>query len=239
MFKKIFAVCALAATVSFAEWDYFPILPQGHGQVVGSMQYTDANPITWLDGEAGVRYSLLSFMEVYMDFEYRFFVHNDGEDMDADGIGSMPVGVKFQLNPQFALFGDFLLPIGDEDIGYDYLVFAVGISHVNLYTNLAWGSELGVRFYTEDDVYDIHLGDEWDVLLGRFVPYFAFVYDLNIYSGPDTDDYTNGFELGFGAKFAVSASVTVDFTFSLLFGDMYKIGKDDPKRFTLAVFDMF
>lgn len=240
MLKKILAMCALVATVSFAEWDMFPILPQGKGEVVGAMQIKDQDPVSMMTGETGVRFSPLSFMELYLKLDYLFFTHIDGEDAELDGLGNLPVGVKFQLNQSYALFFDAVLPIGDEDINYDYTVFQIGISHVNLYTNLAWGSEFGVTFYLEDDVYVFNFGDEWDILLGRFVPYFVFDLAMGIYAGPEEDDYASGFQLGFGAKFSITEAVSIDFSMNFLLGDLYEsFGCDDPKLYTLAVFYRF
>lgn len=241
MFKKILAVCALAASVSFAEWDYFPILPQGQGQVVGAIGYTDVDPLTWMEGEVGVRYSPLSFMEVYLKFDYRFFSHVDGEDAKADGIGNLPLGIKFQVTPQFALFGDFLLPTGDESYNNeDEFIFDVGFSHVSMYSMLAWGSEFAVTFYTDSQVLVFNVGDEWDLLFGRFVPYFMFDVEYGVYTGPGGSSDAFGVIAGLGAKFSITEAASLDFSARFYFGDLHEYYNcDDPVQFVFAFFYTF
>lgn len=240
MIKKVLVACALAASVSFAEWDYFPILPQGQGQVVGAIGYTDVDPLTWLEGEVGLRFSPFSAMEVYLKFDYRFFSHVDGEDADADGIGNLPFGVKFQLTPQFAVFGDVLLPIGDKSFNdEDEFTFNFGFSHVSTYTSLAWGSEFAATYMTDSDVLVLNIGDEWDLLMGRFVPYFLLNLEYGVYMGPGGGDAI-GVVASPGAKLSLTEVASLDFSVRFYFGELHEFFRcDDPTQFVLAFFYAF
>lgn len=242
MLKKIVSICAIVASASFAIWDYFPILPSGSGQVSAELQYSDQDPVTAMGAVAGVRYSLTNWFELYTKLNYRFFTHFDGEDMEMDGIGNIPVGLRFQLTPGFGIFADVSIPVGDDSYSSDYLSYAFGLQHTSLIGIVAWGSVFGAELNTDNSLVLFLLGNELDILLGQLVPYVGF----NIYMGEDfgpQGEGANGFEIYPGLKFGVTPSLVLDFSVHFFGGDLFTVSGDDdlddPMAFRFAVFYTF
>ena len=243
MLKKIVSICAIVASASFALWDYFPILPSGSGQVVGGIVYNDQDPMTVFGAETGVRYSLTNWFELSMKLDYRFFTHFDGEDAKMDGLGNIPVGLRFQLTPGFGIFADVEIPVGDDSFSPDYLSYAFGLQHTSLLGIVAWGSAFGAELNTENSVIIFLLGNELDILLGQFVPYVGF----NIYMGEDfgpQGEGANGFEIYPGLKFGVTPSLVLDFSVHFFGGDLFTVSYfgedfDAPTVFSFNVFYTF
>lgn len=242
MFKKLIAVCALVASASFAAWDYMPALPAGMGQVVVSGQYADADPITQADAEVGVRYSLLSWLELYVKMDYRLFTHVDGDDAKVDGLGDLPFGARFQFIPIFNIFVDFVAPTGDDSYNDDDWTYGFGLQHVSLYGKLVWATEIGFTIYNDAaDVRAFNVANEWDIILGAFVPYIGLNY-VYAFAG-ESDDDAMGYDVFLGLELGFTERSSIDFSVHFMGDDFYEdwvfYGGDSPLVFNAAFFYTF
>ncbi len=238
MFKKIIAACALVASTSFAAWDYLPILPSGMGQVVVSGQYNDADPLSMMDVEVGARFSLLSWLELYVKMDYRLFTHKDGDDMDVDGLGNLPFGARLQFFPSFNIFADFAAPTGDDSYSDEGWMYRFGFQHVSLYGVLAWASEIGFSIYPDEHLRVFNVANEWDILLGFLNPYIGvnLLYAYNRFADSDA----LGYDVFLGLILAATEHTSIDFSVHFLGDDYYEInGCDSPIAFNVAFFYTF
>ena len=245
MFKKIALVTALVATASFATWDKFPVLEAGKGQAEIGASYSMAGDVSSLALFGQARYAVISNLELGVAVPFTLFTDIDGAD-GPDGLGNIPVMVRYQFMPVMNAFVDVSIPTGDEEVigRADGLGFYFGVQYSQAFGAVNFGSELGFGLRTEGDndaapPYDLKIGAEGQFPLGMVTPYVGL--DLNMWLGETThdgDDVTPWDESGkmglmpyVGANIAINQMMYADVSAAFGIGDDY-YGPDMPITLT-------
>ncbi|WP_298768755.1 transporter [uncultured Fibrobacter sp.] len=184
MFKKIAMAAALAATASFATWDYYPVLEAGKGSAEGGLYYDWDDPWSQAGLKIGARYSLIQNLELSLQsWGYQFWGESDckGCANGGDGLRDLVIGGRYQVVPMVAAFLDINLPIGNDDNDHYQttppssneiaLYFGAQFSMpINEVPGLKFGTEAGFDWGFEHNHYerglDMHLAGE----IGYTVP---------------------------------------------------------------------
>lgn len=195
MIKKIALAASLAATASFATWDYFPVQEAGKGQAEVIASYSMQGDYSGFALGIGARYTIVQNFELGIGIPYTVFT-DDGWDEtdDPDGLNNIPLMLRYQFMPAMNAFLDVELPVGDEEIvGYnDGLGFYFGVQYSQKFGMVDFGSELGLGIRTEGDdeispPFDLHIGLEGDFAINEMLtPYVGL--DLNMWLGEYTHD---------------------------------------------------
>jgi hypothetical protein len=255
MFKKALALFGLLTSMSFAAWDYLPILPKGMGQAVAQFQYSSMDPLSSVDLVAGIRFSAFNWLELSAILPYRVTTSFDGdneyieEKVDKmNGIGNITLGLRFQFTETFSVYADAYLP-GEETYTESDFFFGVGLQHSSIYTHLIWASDIGLIYGDPWTNQFLKFGTELNVLLGPFVPYahLDFFYGLES-DAPDngfgysSDDEGggNGLLVGPGLKFAFTPQLSVDLSLGFYMGDRFSTEEiDSPTVFAVGIYFTF
>lgn len=198
MFKKALLATAIAATASFATWDYFPVQEAGKGQAELSVPFIMQGDMSRLGVGIGARYSIIQNLEAGLRLPYTIFTHWDGKDAKQDGIGNLDLMFRYQFMPIMNAFIDVALPIGDEEVvGWDDgLGVYLGVQFSQNFGMVNFGSELGFGFRTEGDdemspPYDLKVGLEGDFAVNEMLtPYVGA--DIHVWLGEFTHDGKSG-----------------------------------------------
>ena len=236
MFKKALALLGLVTSMSFAAWDYLPILPKGMGQAVAQFQYSSMDPLSSVDLVAGIRFSAFNWLELSAILPYRVTTSFDGdneyieEKVDKmNGIGNITLGLRFQFTETFSVYADAYLP-GEE-------TYTESDFFISLISGDPWSNQY------------LKFGTELNVLLGPVVPYahLDFFYGLES-DAPDngfgysSDDEGggNGLLVGPGLKFAFTPQLSVDLSLGFYMGDRFSTEEiDSPTVFAVGIYFTF
>lgn len=253
MFKKIALAAALAATASFATWDKFPVLEAGKGQAKVGLDYKMQGDWSGLDLNVGARYTIVQNFELGVALPYTIFTDYDGQD-GADGLGNLPIMVRYQFMPILNAFLDVELPIGEEELigNKDGLGLHFGVQFSQNFGMVNFGSELGLALQaTEGDneqtpPWDLNLGVEGDFAVNEMItPYVGL--DLNMLLGKfshDGDNYGESHtgDMGVAPYLGVGIAFNPMFTLDLCawfgIGDEY-YGEDTAMSFAGTLFINF
>ena len=241
MFKKIALATALVATASFATWDKFPVLENHKGQGQVGVQYKMRGDWSGLDVYGGARYTVIPNLELGLKLPYTIFTDDDIDATDdPDGLGNLPIMVRYQFMPVMNAFVDVELPIGEEELVDDGLGLHFGVQYSQPFGIVNFGSELGFQIRTEGDnhftpAYVLNVGAEGDFAISQMItPYVGA--DLNIkVTDSDTDapgiEYDDSGDMGLwiylGGAFTINPMFTVDASFGFGLGEDY-YGEDTP-----------
>lgn len=246
MIKKIALAAALAATASFATWDKFPVLEAGKGQAKVGLGYDMQGDYSDLGMYVGARYSVIQGLELGLKVPFRFYSDVDGDDLEADGLGNIPLMVRYQFMPAMNAFVDVTLPVGDDSYNDDGFGFHFGVQYSQKFGMIDLGTEAGLALETEGDdktsgPWELNIGAEADFAIGGPVtPYVGL--DMNMHLGETTVDGedevmgidVNGEESGtiglwltLGVGYQVNQMISLDASFGLGFGEDY-YGEDTP-----------
>ncbi len=241
MFKKIALATALVATASFATWDKFPVLENHKGQAQVGLHYDMQGDASGLDLYAGARYTVIPNLELGVKLPYTVFTDYDGND-GPDGLGNLPIMVRYQFMPIMNAFVDVELPIGEEELNDDGIGIHLGVQYSQPFGMVNLGTELGFAIHTEGDddytpAYELNVGAEGDFAVSSFVtPYVGA--DLNIKvtdsewnAGPMEGDAGDSGDMGLwiylGGDFIINPMFDVDVSFGFGLGEDY-YGEDTP-----------
>lgn len=191
MLKKIALATALLATASFATWDKFPVLEANKGQAEAGVSYMMAGDLSQLGLFAGARYTVIPNLELATKIPFVLFTDWDGNDLKQDGIGNIPVMIRYQFMPIMNAFVDVDLPVGDETVADDGLGVHLGVQYSQNFGTVNLGTEAGFELRTEGDnevspPYVLNLGAEGQIPLGMVTPYVGL--DLAMWLGESTHD---------------------------------------------------
>ena len=244
MLKKIALVTALVATASFATWDKFPVLEANKGQAEAGATYTMAGDLSQLGLFAQARYTVIPNLELGVSIPFVLFTHWDGDDMKADGLGNIPLMIRYQFMPAMNAFVDVDLPVGDEEVAADGLGLHFGVQYSQAFGSVNFGSELGLAIRTEGDdeispPYDLNVGAEARIPMGMVAPYVGL--DLDMLLGEYTHDGdelpgsdasgTIGIAPYVGANIAINQMMYADVSARFGIGEDY-YGEDMPITLT-------
>jgi hypothetical protein len=237
MFKKVLLATALVATASFATWDKFPVLENHKGQGQVGLQYLMQGDMSGMGIYGGARYTVIPNLELGTKLPYRIYTDYDGND-GPDGLGNLPIMVRYQFMPIMNAFVDVELPIGEEELADDGIGIHAGVQYSQPFGMVNFGSELGFTIHTEGDdeytpAYVLNVGAEGDFAVNEMItPYVGA--DLNVkvtdseshgVEGDDSGDM--GLWIYLGGAFAINPMFTVDASFGFGLGEDY-YGEDTP-----------
>lgn len=242
MIKKIMLAAALAATASFATWDKFPVLEAGKGQAKVGLGYDMQGDYSDLGMYVGARYAVIQGLELGLAVPFRFYSDFDGIDLKQDGLGNIPLMVRYQFMPTMNAFVDVNLPFGDDSYNEEGAwAFHAGVQFSQKFGMIDLGAEAGLLISTEGDdevspPWNLNVGAEADFVLGGPVtPYVGL--DMNMYLGEYTHDGdelpwsdasgTLGLWLTLGVGYQINQMISLDASFGLGFGEDY-YGEDTP-----------
>lgn len=247
MFKKLITCFALFATMSFAAWDNVPILKEGSGQVAGKLGYTSQDPLSGVQIAAGVRYSVLSWLELSAIVPFGFYTLETKEgDLDESGLMNSQLGVRFQISKGFSAFIDGFLP-ASSDLGDDNFAVDFGLQHSNLFTHVTWAKYIGYMLGDPWTNQYIFFGTELQILLNHFIIYS----ELRIYIGEENssgcsgyqcsdEGGDNGFIFALGFKIDLTDELTLDISAELGSGSRFtKNDLGEPYGLSAALFYNF
>jgi hypothetical protein len=236
MFKKIALAAALAATASFATWDYFPVKEAGHGQAQISekvkMQGKSSKDIV----ELGVRYSIIQNFEAGLKVPVTVLSYYDGKNDERNGLGNLELMLRYQFMPIMNAFLDVGFPTCSKDIcgNDDPFGFHFGVQYSQNFGLVNFGSELGLKLETAGDdkttpPWDLNIGLEADFAVSQmFTPYVGA--DIDILIGKYTFDGDNygkshtgdlGIAPFLGLNIAINPMFYVDLSAKFGIGDDY------------------
>lgn len=247
MFKKIALAAALAATASFATWDYFPVKEAGHGQAQISekvkMQGKSSKDIV----ELGVRYSIIQNFEAGLKVPVTVLSYYDGKNDERNGLGNLELMLRYQFMPIMNAFLDVEFPTCAEDIcgNDDPFGFHFGVQFSQKFGIVDFGSELGLKLESKGEdkttpPWDLNLGLEADFLVSNMLtPYVGFDFDM--YLGKETRDGKNEGESRTGdLGISPYVGLNIDFNPMLYLGFEFRFGvgedyygKDTPITLTV------
>ena len=247
MFKKIALAAALAATASFATWDYFPVKEAGHGQAQISekvkMQGKSSKDIV----ELGVRYSIIQNFEAGLKVPVTVLSYYDGKNDERNGLGKLELMLRYQFMPIMNAFLDVEFPTCNKDIcgNDDPFGFHFGVQFSQKFGIVDFGSELGLQLESKGEdkttpPWDLNLGLEADFLVSNMLtPYVGF--DFNMKLGKETRDGKNEGESRTGdLGIAPYVGLNIDFNPMLYLGFEFRFGvgedyygKDTPITLTV------
>lgn len=247
MFKKIALATALVATASFATWDKFPVLENHKGQAqVGFAYNMPAEKVSQGIIYGGARFTVIPNLELGVKVPYTLFTSNDNDGgAEPDGLGNIPLMIRYQFMPIMNVFVDVDLPVGDDEVvGWnDGLGLHAGVQYSQPFGMVNLGSELGFNMRTEGDnhhtpAYEINVGAEGDFAISQMItPYVGADVNIKVTNSEgeepitgktveDDDSGDMGLWIYLGGAFAINPMFTVDASFGFGLGDNY-YGEDN------------
>lgn len=247
MLKKIALVAAVAASASFATYNFFPVGKAHSGQVEIGAEYG-----WWEEGPAdmnsmnitvGGEFVVIQNLELSIfNLGYQLWSENDDCDdddtpgCDTDGFKAMTVGARYWFMPMLGAALDVNIPLNSEDAVGKYdpfgLYAAIQFSQ-EFIPGLALGSEAGLSYKFEDKKETEGLGltvkAELDYTIASIglTPWFGAKFDMRlsdveVEEGPITVKDGSGdcaFYIWIGAGYAINPMFTVKANFIAKFAD--------------------
>ncbi len=222
MFKKVALAAAIAATASFATYNYFPVLDNHKGQVtIGEADvFQDKSTVGILYVKG--RYTVIPNLELGLDIPFVVVNYWDGDDTEHTGLDNITLMGRYQFMPTMNAFLDFALPTCNDDIcgDDDHFTFHFGAQYSQKFGMIDFGSELGLALETKGKdkatpPWTLNLGLEGDFLVSQmFVPYVGL--DLGMLLGKYTNDGEDG-DKSYTGKFGIAPFLGANINFNQMF----------------------
>lgn len=243
MFKKIALVAAMAASASFATYNFFPVGNAMSGQVEVGAKYNWHNHWSKFEAVVDGEFVPVQNLEISLqDIGYQIWNEDDrcddkGYDAcpDNDGLKAMTIGARYQFMPILIAALDLQIPLNSEDVTGKYDPFGVyaAIQFTQEFIpGLALGSELGLDWFFEDEDYEegllLKLKAELDYTIASIglTPWIGIEFDAQVtkdqshgHDVPDTDE--NQFTFYIGAAYNFSPMFGIKGNFVMSQGDLY------------------
>ena len=233
MFKKIALAAALAATASFATWDYFPVQEAGKGQVEIADITNMQGKATWLETSIRARYTIVQNFEAGIQIPFQTYAWDDGKAKDdAFGLEQIELMLRYQFLPNVNAFLDVKFhTCGDKVYCYDdAFQFHFGAQFSQNFGIVDFGSELGLKLETEGknkgtSPLDMNIGLEADFVVNDvIIPYVGIGFNILLGKDDDTKISRTG-ETGIFPYAGLVANITKMFylgaDLTLGFGEKY------------------
>lgn len=248
MLKKIALVAAVAASASFATYNFFPVGNVHTGQAEVGLQYGWTDNSSNFEMMLGGEFVVIDKLELSLfNIGYQFW--NDPDDCgekghpdcsDKDGIKAMTFGARYQVTPILGVALDINLPFSSEDVvsKYDpFGMYAAAQFSMEFIPGLALGSEAGLSYKFEDENVTEGLGltikAELDYTIASIglTPWIGAEFDMRISDIKEEykkgkDKYTheygsgdNAFTIWVGAAYKINEMFTVKANFISKFAD--------------------
>ncbi|SMP56810.1 transporter [Fibrobacter sp. UWB10] len=240
MLKKIALVAAVAASASFATYNFFPVGDANKGEVEISDNYT------WHDHWSANRINLAAKYNVIQNLEislqnigYQIWNEDDRCDdtkscPDNDGIYAMTIGARYQFLPILIGALDIRLPLTSEDVTGDYDPFGLyaAIQFTKEFIpNLWFGSELGFDWMFEDEKVEegvtmtIQAELDYTIAAIGLTPWIGIEFDKQLtedkIDGNDAGGDENQLTFWVGAQYDINQMFAVKVNFAISNGDLY------------------
>ncbi|PWJ62551.1 hypothetical protein SAMN05720760_1121, partial [Fibrobacter sp. UWB8] len=163
MLKKIALVAAVAASASFATYNFFPVGDANKGQVEIGDTYAWHDHWSMNQVKINAKYNIMQNFELSLqNIGYQIWNEDDRCDdtkscPDNDGFKALTVGARYQFMPILIGALDIQLPLNSEDVVGDYDPFGLyaAIQYTQEFVpNLWFGSELGFDWKFEDEKFE-------------------------------------------------------------------------------------
>ncbi|MCQ2054820.1 MAG: hypothetical protein MJY82_05960 [Fibrobacter sp.] len=248
MFKKIALAAAVAASASFATYNFFPVGAAHSGQVEAGIQYNwwEAGPadMSSMNIVAAGEFVVIDKLALSLQgLGYQLWSENtecDDDDVpgcDTDGLKAMTVGARYWFMPMLGAALDVNIPLNSEDaVGGKYdpfgLYAAIQFS-TEFMPGLALGSEAGISYKFEDENTTEGLGlkiqAELDYTIASIglTPWIGAAFnirlsDIEVEEGPVTykrGSGDNSIDLWIGASYSITQMFYVKANFLMTFAD--------------------
>lgn len=241
MLKKVALAAAVAASASFATYNFFPVGEAHSGQVEVGAAYNWHDDWSQMKIDVDGEFVVMQNLELSIQgLGYQLWSEDDkicdqdGVDCDTDGLYAMTVGARYQFMPILIAALDLQIPLNSEDLTGDYDPF--GIYAAIQFTKefmpgLALGSELGFDWYFEDEDFEegllmvIKAEIDYTIASLGLTPWIGIEFDAQL-----TEDQANGNDVGgdenqftfyVGAAYDISKMFGVKANFVISNGDLY------------------
>ena len=220
MFKKIALAAALAATASFATWDYFPVLETHKGQVELANTSSMLGKTTLLTETLAARFTIVQNFEAGLAIPVLANAWYDGKsDDDAGGLMPIELMLRYQFMPIMNAFLDVDFPTCgkhacDDD---DAFTFHFGAQFSQKFGIVDFGSELGLTLETKGKdkntpPWVLNLGLEADFAVSEVItPYVGLDLYMKLgkytYDGKSRGESHTG-EMGVSPYVGLTANIT-------------------------------
>lgn len=162
MLKKIALVAAVAASASFATYNFFPVGDANKGEVEIGDTYAWHDHWSMNQVKLNAKYNIMQNFELSLqNIGYQIWNEDDRCDDDKingcpdnDGFKALTVGARYQFMPILIGALDVQVPLNSEDVvgKYDPFGLYAAIQYTQEFvTNLWFGSELGFDWKFEDE----------------------------------------------------------------------------------------
>lgn len=245
MIKKIALAAALAASTSFATYNFFPVGNTRTGQFEVGMQYGWTKDTKDLNVVLGAEYVVMDKLELSItNLGYQIFNEaDDCDDYDAcpdnDGFKALTVGARYWFMPMLGAALDINIPLTSKDVTGDYDPFglygAIQFSK-ELAPNLTIGSEAGLSYKFKDEETTEGLGLkiqaelDFDIPSIGLTPWIGGAFDIRLTDVKSGDDeFGSGdkaFTLWLGAGYKINPMLSVKANFIMKFADDDTMGSD-------------
>lgn len=236
MFKKIALAAAVAASASFATYNYFPVGEAGHGQAEVKAEYKWHDDWSQMQIGVGGEFVVIPKLELSIfNLGYQLWSEDDDcDECETDGLYAFTIGARYQFMPMLIAALDIQVPLSSDDITGKYDPF--GLYAAIQYTQefipgLALGSELGFNWKFEDE--DIEEGlqmtlqAELDYTIASIglTPWVGLSFDMQLtetqVNGHDAGGDENQITFWFGAGYDINPMFTVKANFVISNGDLW------------------
>jgi len=221
MFKKIALAAALAATASFATWDYFPVQEAGKGQVEIADISNIQGKSTKLEANLRARYTIVQNFEAGLSIPIQTYVSYDGKAADdAFALEPIELMLRYQFLPNVNAFLDVAFPTCGKNACPDKdnpFGFHFGAQFSQKFGMVDFGSELGLKLESRGKDKDtppwvLNLGLEADFAVSEVViPYVGIDLMMklgkNSYKGDSYGESHTG-EMGVSPYIGLVANIT-------------------------------
>jgi len=182
MMKRFSAVAVallVAASSSFASWNYFPPKEAGKGEA--KLEFDFGIPYekaTTMGLKLGARYTILDGLEASLKLPIPLSSCFDGDCIEEYAGLSVPeIGVRYWLPMGVGFFADLLLPVDTRDGNEPDFDMVIGVQYsMEVTEEFAFGAQVGLLNLINDFDVGLHLGLEAGYNLGMATPYLGLEF---------------------------------------------------------------
>jgi len=214
-FSIVAIALLLAASSSFASWDYFPPKDAKEGEAkIGMMYYIPREKSSDFGLMLGARYTIITGFEASLKLPLPMARTVADVSLDNQfGLGCPVVGLRYWVPlVGIGFMGDFVLPVDTRDGTDPKFDMTIGLQYLRGFTPLLkLGSEIRLEnLVTEGADIDMGLGSELKLNLGIIHPFFGIEWNDLFANNSNTT-----FDLIMGAAFPIGDKISIDASLQL------------------------
>lgn len=239
MLKKIALVAAVAASASFATYNFFPVGDANKGQIEIGDTYAWHDHWSMNQVKINAKYNIMQNFELSLqNIGYQIWNEDDRCDdtkscPDNDGFKALTVGARYQFMQILIGALDVQVPLNSEDVVGDYDPFGLyaAIQYTQEFVpNLWFGSELGFDWKFEDEKFEeglkmtIQAEIDYTIASIGLTPWFGLEFDKklteNKIDGHDAGGDDSQLTFWIGAGYDINPMFTVKANIIISNGDL-------------------